>query len=117
MAIADSSGLVMIMVGFFTPPPGPGTTAAVGFGTASALGSQPPNTPSVDTFRQYKAPVTATVGALADAVAVDQGYALGTTSLMMLPRAGVLPVLEARATLLSNSVIPYGARCVCAPSS
>lgn len=65
----------------------------------------------------YTAPAATSLGALADAICAAEGIATGGMSLMQHRIVGVLPVLEARATLLSASVIPNGARVLLTPGA
>lgn len=65
----------------------------------------------------YTAPGTATLGTLADAICTAEGIATGGMSLMQHRVFGVLPVLEARATVLTSSVIPNGVRVILTPGT
>lgn len=66
---------------------------------------------------EYSAPATATLGSLADDIATAEGLATGSVSLMQHRTFGLLPQIEARATVLSSSVIPNGARVLLVPGS
>ena len=69
------------------------------------------------TTQHYQSPATASVGALADTIASANGIATGAVSLMSLTTTGVLPAIDARATLLSASVLTNGGAVILVPGS
>lgn len=94
MAVADSEGNVTFFCAFLDASDG-----------------------TTNQLTEYSFPSTNTLGSCADAICTSEGLGTGGMSLMQHRVFGVLPALEARATALTSSVIPNGARVLLTPGS